>query len=162
VLAWVLALFFFLLGVVIATGSPGDPGKGGTIGVVFGVAVGVCVVLLSLWMGALLVTSGLIVTSDGLANRYNLRRRLIGWPEVESFTVGPGRGWRRYPTLIICLTDGSQVLTNVTSFTAKHPSQVARELIALQANAATSAPRPPIPPTLMLLLMSSAVQSWGV
>lgn len=103
-----MPLVFFIVGVVIATVSPGDPGKGGTIGVVFGVAIGVYVVLVSLWMGALLVTNGLTVTSDGLANRLNLRRRLIGWPEVESFTVGPG-GWRRYPTLIICLTNGSRV-----------------------------------------------------
>ncbi len=128
VIGWVLALVVFLLGVVMATSSPGDPGKGGTIGVVFGVAIGVCTVLLSLWMGACLAKDGLIVTPDGLINRRNLRRRLIGWDEVESFTVGPGRGRMRYPTLIICLTDGSRVLTTVTSFTAGLPSQVAREL----------------------------------
>jgi hypothetical protein len=155
VLGWVLALVFFLMGVLIAAGSPGDPAKGGPIGVVYGVAIGVCLVLLSLGLGTLLVTNGLTVTSDGLANRHTLRRRVIGWPEVESFTAGPGRGPYRFPTLIICLTDGSRVLTDVTSFTAKHPSQVARELTALQANTATSPPRPPIPPTLMLLLLSS-------
>jgi len=134
VLAWVVALVFFIMGVGIAASSPGNPGKGGTIGAVFGVAVGVFVVLVSLWMGALLVTNGLTVTSDGLANRLNFRRRLIGWAEVDSFTVGPGRGRMRYPTLIICLTDGSRVLTSVTSYTAKQPSQVARELTALQAS----------------------------
>ena len=52
VLSWILVLAFFLLGVVTATGSPGDPGKGGSIGVVLGVAVGVFVILLSLWTGA--------------------------------------------------------------------------------------------------------------
>jgi PH (Pleckstrin Homology) domain-containing protein len=145
VLAWVVALVFFIMGVVMTASSPGN---GGTLGVVFGVAIGVYValgvfvVLVSLWLGALLVTNGLTVTSDGLANRLNLRRRLIGWPEVDSFTVGPGDRWRKYPTLIICLTDGSRVLTSVTSYTAKYPSQVARELTALQASA-TSAPRPP-------------------
>jgi hypothetical protein len=145
--AWVPTLLFFLLGVGIAASSSGDPGKGGTIGVVFGVATGVFAALVGLWSGALLVTSGLTVTADGLVNRYNLRRRLIGWAEVESFTVGPGRGPMRYPALIIRLTDGSRVLTSVTSVTAKHPSRVARELTALQADAATSAPKPPIPPT---------------
>jgi hypothetical protein len=147
VFAWILALFVFLLGVVIATGSPSEPGKGGTIGVILGVLGGVFGVLLSLWMGAFLATDGLTVSSDGLINRRNLRRRLMSWSEVESFTVGPGRGRMRYPTLIICLTDGSQVLTSVTSFTARHPSQVARELTGLQRSAAAVSP-PVSPPTV--------------
>jgi hypothetical protein len=138
VLAWMLVLGFFLVGVVTATGSPGDPGKGGTIGVILGVAVGTAVTLLSLWLGAVLATNSLTVTSAGLISRNNLRRRLIGWPEIESFTVGPGRGRMRYPTLIVCLRDGSKVITSVTSFTAGHPSLVARDLTALQASAAGS------------------------
>ena len=138
-LGWILVLALFLVGVVTATGSPGDPGKGGTIGVILGVAAGAVGTLLSLWMGAVLATNSLTVTSAGLISRKNLRRRLIGWTEIESFTVGPGRGRMRYPTLIVCLRDGSKVITNVTSFTDGHPSLVARELTALQASAAASA-----------------------
>jgi hypothetical protein len=39
--AWICAAVLFVVGVVTATGSPGDPGKGGTIGVILGVAVGI-------------------------------------------------------------------------------------------------------------------------
>lgn len=62
--------------------------------------------------------------------RLRCRHRWPGWG-----CVGGG-----YPTLITCLTDGSRVLTDVYSFTAKHPSQVARELTALQANRALCLP----------------------
>jgi hypothetical protein len=134
---WILVVGFFLIGVVTATGSPGHPGKGGTIGVVFGVAVGVLVALLSLWMGAVLATNSLIVTSAGLIHRHNLRRRLIGWPEIESFTVGPGRG-RKGPVLIVRLSDGSQVITSITSHTG-YPDRIARELTAVQASSAAAA-----------------------
>jgi hypothetical protein len=130
---------FFLIGVVTATGSPGDPGKGGTIGVVGGVVIGVLAALFSLWMGAVLATNSLIVTSAGLIHRHNLRRRLIGWPEIESFTVGPGRGRMRWPALIVRLSDGSQVITNVASYTTGYPGRIARELTAVQASSAAAA-----------------------
>lgn len=138
-LACIVALAVFLVGVVTATGGPGDPGKGGTVGVVLGVVTGALVSLLSLWLGAVLATNSLTVTSAGLIHRSNLRRRLIDWPDVESFTVGPERGRMGYPTLIVCLRDGSKVVTRVTSFTAGYPSLVARELTALQASAAAPA-----------------------
>jgi hypothetical protein len=136
---WICIVVFFLVGVVTATGSPGDPGKGGTIGVVLGVAVGVLAALFSLWMGAVLATNSLIVTSAGLIHRHNLRRRLIGWPEIESFTVGPGRGRMRWPTLIVRLSDGSQVITDVASYTTGYPGRIARELTAVQASSAAAA-----------------------
>lgn len=136
---WICVVVFFLVGVVTATGSPGDPGKGGTIGVVLGVAVGVLAALFSLWMGAVLATNSLIVTSAGLIHRHNLRQRLIGWPEVESFTVGPGRRRMRWPTLIVRLNDGSRVFTSVASYTTGYPGRVARELTELQASAAAAA-----------------------
>lgn len=136
--AWVVVSFLFLIGVVVATGSPSDPGKGGTIVAVLGVAAGVIAVLCSLWLGALLAADGLTVTSDGLINRRNLHRRPIGWHEVESFTVGPGRGRMRYPTLFVCLKDGSKVMTSVTSFTVGYPSLAAHELTSLQASAEPS------------------------
>jgi hypothetical protein len=48
---WACVVIFFLLGVVTAAGSPSNPGKGGTAGVVFGVIVGASVALLALLMG---------------------------------------------------------------------------------------------------------------
>jgi hypothetical protein len=150
VLGWLVILVFFMVGVVTATGSPGDPGKGGTIGVVLGVAIGISVILLSLWAGAVAVTSSLIVTSTGLIHRNNLRKRLISWPEIDSFTVEAGqrRMSMHWPTLVVRLKDGTKVFTNVTSFTAAHPTRVARELAVLQTGAAVSPPcdPPPLPP----------------
>jgi|HubBroStandDraft_6_1064221.scaffolds.fasta_scaffold1402312_1 hypothetical protein len=90
-------------------------------------------------MGAVLATNSLIVTSAGLICRTNLRRRVIGWPEIDSFTVGPGRGRMRWPALIVRLDDGSKVITGVSSFTTGHLVPVARELTALQASAAATA-----------------------
>jgi hypothetical protein len=142
VLLWVANGVFVVIGVGLVAGG-GDPGKGGTANAVFGVAIGVCVTVFALWMLANQVTSGVTATADGLACRRNFRTRLIGWPEVESFTVSPGA--RGYPRLVIRLTDGSRVITNITSFTAAYPSKVARELTALQARAASSAPLPPTP-----------------
>jgi hypothetical protein len=135
ILAWVVNGVFVVIGVGLIAGG-GDPGKGGTANAVFGVTIGVCITVFALWMLANQVTSGLTATADGLAYRRNLRTRLIGWPEVESFTVSPGG--RGYPRLVIRLTDGSRVITNITSFTAAYPSQVARELTAMHANATAS------------------------
>jgi hypothetical protein len=128
-----------LVGVVTAAGSPGDPGKGGTPGVVLGVITGASAALLALLLGVVMATSGLIVTPAGLIHRKNLRSKPVGWPEIESFTVGPGRSRMGWPALVICLKDGSRVITSVVSFTARYPALVARELTALQADAAAIA-----------------------
>jgi hypothetical protein len=45
-------------------------------------------------------------------------------------------GW---PALTIRLNDGSRVITNVASFTARHPARIARELTALQAEVVATA-----------------------
>jgi hypothetical protein len=45
----------------------------------------------------------------------------------------------RWPALIVRLNDGSQVITNVASYTTGYPARVARELTALQASAAAAA-----------------------
>lgn len=136
---WAIVVSFFLIGVVTAVGSSGNPGKGGTPGMVLGVIVGASVALLVLLMGSVLATNCVIVTPAGLIHRNNLRSKPIRWPEIESFTVGPGRGRMRWPALIIRLNDGSRVITNVTSFTDRYPGLVARELTALQADVATAA-----------------------
>jgi hypothetical protein len=136
---WACAVAFFIIGVVTAAGSPGDPGKGGTAGVVLGVIVGASATVFSLLLGAVLATDRLIVTPAGLICKSNLRSKAISWPEVKSFTVGPGRGRMGWPALIIRLDDDSQVITKIASFTARYPAGVARELTALQADAAAAA-----------------------
>lgn len=133
--AWACAVVFFIVGVVTVAGSPGDPGKGGTAGVVLGVIVGATATLFSLLLGAVLATNRLIVTPAGLIWKNNLRARAISWAEIESFTVGPGRSRMGWPALIIRLNDDSRVITKVTSYTARYPARVARELTALQAAA---------------------------
>lgn len=136
---WACAVLCFLVGVVTAVGSPGDPGNGGTPGVVLGVIAGTSVVLIALLMGAILATNCVTVTPAGLICRSNLRSKLIGWPEIESFAVGPGRGRMRWPALVIRLNDGSRVITSVASSTARYPALVARELTAPQADTTTAA-----------------------
>ena len=146
-IGWVATGVWFLIGVVTAAGSPGAPGKGGTTGVVLGVAVGVIAALSSVWMGAVLATNRLIVTSAGLTYSHNLRRRLIGWAEVQSFGVGPGRGRMRYPTVVIRRNDSSMLVTNLASFTSTYPARVANELTAWQRQLGSALPvRDAIPP----------------
>ena len=137
VLGWVCAAGFFLVGVVTAVGSPGHPGKGGTAGVILGVAVGVLVTLFSVMLGAVMATNSLIVTPARLIHRDNLRSLPLTWPAIESFTVGPSRTLMRWPALVICLRDDSRVVTSVISFTARYPAMVARELTAMQADSLT-------------------------
>lgn len=134
-LAWAFTAAWFLLGVDMVLYSPGNPGKGGTAGVVAGAIIGILAILGSLVGGAAIATNRIIVTSAGLAYKNGLRGRQFGWPEIESFAVGPGRSILGWPTLIIRLGDGSSVVTHVSSFTARHPTLVARELAALQAEA---------------------------
>lgn len=106
---------------------------------VLGVIDGASATALSLLLGAVLATDRLIVTPAGLICKSNLRSKAISWPEVRSFTVGPGRGRMGWPALIIRLDDDSQVITKIASFTARYPAGVARELTALQADAAAPA-----------------------
>ena len=96
---------FFLVGVVTAAGSPGDPGEG----------------------------------AAGWSTRTTSPSKPIGWPEIESFAVGAGRSGMGWPALTIRLNDGSRVITNVASFTARHRARIARELTALRAEVAATA-----------------------
>lgn len=109
--------------------TPSDAG-------VSSVVVGALVVLLSLSLAVVLVTNRLIVTSAGLILWNTMRKRFIGWPEIRSFGVGPGRSVMRWPALVIRLGDGSATVTNLSSFTRTYPVRVAGELDALQRDLA--------------------------
>jgi len=117
---------FFVVGLSTVTVGPSQHDAVGSV------VVGTSVVLLSAWLGAVLATNGLTVTEAGLVYRYNLRRRLIRWPEIRSFGVGPSRSRMRWPCLVIQLDNGSVTVNGLSSFTATYPARVASELSAMQ------------------------------
>lgn len=117
-----VALFFFIgLSMIL------DPRESGGIS---GIVVGVMAVGLSLWMGAVLATSRVIVTQTGLVCWSNLRRSYVSWAEVGSFGVAPGRYRMRWPTLVINLNDGAVVFTSIAAYRNRYPARIADEMAA--------------------------------
>ncbi len=96
-LGWVGCGIFFVVGLSMVTVGPSQHDAVGSL------VVATSVLLLSAWLGAVLTTNRLTVTQAGLVYRYNLRRRLVGWPEIRSFGVGPSRSRARWPCLVIQL-----------------------------------------------------------
>ncbi len=133
---WACFAGFLIVGLSMVTVGPDD--HGGALSVV----VGASVLLMSLWAGAVLATNRLIVTPAGLVYWNYLRRKSIGWPEIRSFGVGPGRSRMRWPALVIRLDDGSATVTNLASFTRTHPARIGDELGALQRELAAAQGRP--------------------
>lgn len=125
-LGWVVCGGFFFVGLSMVTVGPSQHDA------VSSLAVGTLVLLLSAWLGAVLTTNRLIVTQAGLVYRHNLRRRIVGWPEIRSFGVGPSRSRGRWPCLVIQLDNGSVTVNGLSSFTAKYPARIASELSAMQ------------------------------
>jgi len=126
------AAIFFIVGLSMVTIGPSQHDWAA-------VAFGALVLLVSLWLGATLATNRLIVTPVGLVNCKNLRRRVVSWAEVRSFGVGLTRGSMRWPTLVIHRNDGSQLVTNLASFTRTYPARIADELTAWQRQLAPAA-----------------------
>jgi hypothetical protein len=116
----------FIVGLSMVTIGPSQRDAIGSV------AVGALGLLLSVWLGAVLVTNRLIVTRAGLVHCNNLRRRMVGWPEVDSFRVGGSGTMMRWPGVVICRNDGSVLVTNVVSFTRTFPQRVAEELASWQ------------------------------
>jgi hypothetical protein len=133
-LGWVCCAGFFFVGLSMVTVGPSQHDAVGSV------VVGTAVLLLSAWLGAVLATNRLTVTEAGLVYRYNLRRRLIGWPEIRSFGVGPSRSRMRWPCLVIQLDNGSVTVNALSSFTATYPARVASELSAMQRGLAPGLP----------------------
>jgi hypothetical protein len=140
-LAWVCLAGFLLVGLSMVTIGPHEHGG------VLGVVIGALLLVFSLWAGAVLATNRLIVTPPGLIYWNYLRRKSIGWPEIRSFGVGPGRSRMRWPALVIHLDDGSVTATNLASFTRKYPARIADELDALQRQLAPASLTGCDPPT---------------
>jgi hypothetical protein len=133
-LAWMGCAGFFVVGLSMVTIGPSQHGGVGSV------VVGTLVLLLSAWLGSVLATNRLIVTAGGLVYWNYLRRRHIGWPEIRSFGVGPGRSKMQWPCLVIRLDNGSVTVTSLGSFTTTYPARVAGELTALQRELATGSP----------------------
>ena len=125
-LGWVVGAGFFFVGLSMVTIGPSQHDAVGSV------VVGTLVLVLSAWLGAVLATNRLIVTESRLVYWYNLRRRLIGWPEIRSFGVGPSRSRMQWPCLVIQLDNGSVTVNSLSSFTATYPARVASELSAMQ------------------------------
>ena len=77
---------FFLVGLSMVTIGPTQ--RDGLSAVI----IGAVALLFSVWMMLYLATTRLIVTSAGVVHWNNLRKRFIGWAEIQSFGVGRGRG----------------------------------------------------------------------
>jgi hypothetical protein len=126
VLGWVCCAIFLLVGLSMVTVGPSEHDAVGA-----GI-VGTLTLLLAGWLALVLATNRLAVTTDGLVYTRNARRRVIGWPEVRSFGVGPSRTGVGWPCLVIRLASGSLTVSALASFTATYPSRMASELTALQ------------------------------
>jgi hypothetical protein len=122
---WVFTGLWLFLGLSTVTLGPGKHDWGGTV-------LGALVLLSAFWLAAHLATSRLTVTPDGVVSRNYLRRKVVGWAEIESFGVGPSRGRMRYPTVVIHRKDGSLLVTCLASFTRTYPARIADELTAWQ------------------------------
>jgi Bacterial PH domain len=103
------------------------------------VVLGTLALLFSAWLGSVLATNRLI-TAAGLVYWNNLRKRHIGWSEIQSFGVGSGRSYMRWPCLVTHLDSGSVTVTSVSSFTTTYPARVADELSALRRELAAGSP----------------------
>jgi hypothetical protein len=124
------AATFFVVGLSSITVGASQHGGAGSV------VVGVVALLFSLCLGLTLATNRLGVTAAGLVYWNNLRRRLIGWPEIRSFGVGPSRSLARYPCPIIYLNVGKVTVTSLASFTAKRPTRIVGQLTAFQRDVA--------------------------
>jgi hypothetical protein len=130
ILGGAAAATFFVVGLSgVTVGASQHDGAGSVV-------VGAVAVLFSLCLGVTLATNRLVVTAAGLVYWNNLRRRFIGWPEIRSFGVGPGRSVARYPCPIIYLNVGKVTVTSLASFTAKRPTGIVGQLTAFQRDLA--------------------------
>jgi hypothetical protein len=131
---WLVIAALLFLGLSMVTIGAGQPLP------VSSVTIGAVMLLIALWLGAALATSRLTVTPAGLVSWNFLRRRSVGWAEIQSFSVIPGSSLFSWPSLAIQQDDGSMVTTCVASFAGKKPARVAEELTSLQRELAPAPP----------------------
>jgi hypothetical protein len=81
----------------------------------------------------LLATNRLNVTAAaGLIQWNYLRKKSIRWSEIRTFGVCPGRARMRRPAVIMYLSNGSVIVTNVGAYTKNYLARIADEPSALQ------------------------------
>jgi hypothetical protein len=131
---WAVVAAFLLVGLSMVTIGPSQPLP------VSSVITGAVVLLIALWLGAAVSASRLTVTPAGLVSWNFLRRRSVGWADIQCFSVIPGSSLFSWPSLAIHPADGPVVATCVASFAGKKPARVAAELTSLQRELAPAPP----------------------
>lgn len=126
VIAVVVTVFLVLLGLVFLVGGLNSGGGAGSV------VAGVLLLLLAAFCVRAAATSVLIATPAGLLYWSWTRRRSAGWAGVASFSVGRGNSRGGWPAVIITLTDGTRIKTNVAAYRRSYPARIAAELTALQ------------------------------
>ena len=89
----------------------------------------------SIWLAALIITSGLTVTPEYIAYRKNFRKRTIPWSSVRSFDIGKSQSVVRWPCLVIN-TDSGRVRVDNIAGTRSFVDRVAGELRSFQRDQA--------------------------
>ncbi len=133
VIGWVLTTLLVLLGLVFVLG---DLGGGDSAGPEI---VGVVLLLLAAFCIRAMATSVLIATPAELIYWNWMRRRSVDWTEIQSFSVA-GRSRGGWPTVIITLSTGTRIRTEVAAYRRSYPARISAELTALQRQ---YAPGPP-------------------
>jgi hypothetical protein len=103
---------------------------------VFGVVLGSLILIFCLYYMAVLATTGLVATPDGLVNRRWLRRRSIDWSSVRSFevAVSSGRWQYRHADVVVINLDQGRIETRIEG-SRRYLSRVIEELRDWQSRA---------------------------
>jgi hypothetical protein len=127
VIGWVLTIFCMLLGLAFVLGGP-DSGDW-----VWPEIMGAVLLLVAVFVLRAMATSVLIATPAELVYwDWMLRRHSVEWTEIRTFRVGPGRSLGGWPAVIITLSTGTWIRTEVAAYRRGYPARIAAELNALQ------------------------------
>jgi hypothetical protein len=126
VIGWTLTTIFLLLGLAFVLGGPSSGDW------VWPEITGVVLLLLAVFALRAMATSVLIATPAELVYWDWMRRRSVEWSEIRSFRVGRGRSRGGWPAVIITLTTGTRIPTEVAAYRRGYPAGIAAELTALQ------------------------------
>jgi hypothetical protein len=104
----------------------------GASGVIIGVFLLICAVVFAVAV----LSNGVHVTSEGIAYRYNLRRKIIPWSAVKSFEVGRARGLGSWSSLAVNCSSGRALISSIVG-TKAYVEKIAAELRSFQRDQTT-------------------------
>ena len=114
------AFIFFVVGIVsIVYGLREDIGAA---------VVGAFIVALAGMGAAGVATTFAALTPQGLAYRYNFRRKMIPWASIESFRIARGPGTGPWSSLVVDLRGNGPVLVRSIVGTKRHVRRVIEEI----------------------------------